>query len=93
MTKLQLQIAIIIVGLLVCIGLISIYNSTPHLFQIPVFTIIWESIKIAAEILFTLGKMIILGIWHFTTKSWTAALVAIGSVILFILWCLYERRR
>ena len=93
MTKRQLQFAIIIVGLLVFIGLLINYNNTPHYFQIPIFKIIWGSIKVAAEILLALGKMIVIGIWQFATKSWVGGLVTIGSVALFTLWCLYQRKK
>ena len=93
MTKRQLQFAITIIGLIVFIALLINYYNTPHYFQIPIFKIIFESLKMAAEILFTLSEMITIGIWHLTTKSWTNGLIIIGSISLFTLWYLYQHKK
>jgi len=92
MSKRQLGILIGVVGFLVIFGIFVLTNSSPHYFKIPIFQIIYESLKFAAVLFYEITKMIIVGIWHFITKSWLSGLVVAGVVVLFIILHAYKRR-
>jgi len=93
MNKRQLGIIIGMIGLLVIVGIIVLANSGPHYFKIPIFQIIFEGLKIAAVIIYELSKMIIIGIWHATTKSWLSGLITLGVMVVGILLFIYQRIR
>lgn len=92
MSKRQLGIIIGIVGLLVVVGLFALAsNSGPHYFKIPVFQMVYESLKFAAVLFYEISKMIIIGVWHAVTKSWLSGLVSLGLVVLLALLYMYRR--
>lgn len=83
--KIFLILAVIVVGTLVEIGLISMANSGP--FKINGFEIISQSLFVAWVII----KMVAILFWQTITGSWISFLVFIGIIILVILKYAVER--
>ncbi len=89
--KQLLAFAIIILLFFITIGCFVLAKNQSGMFQIPIFSILYESVKIGFQFAYGFIKMFGLAIWGVVTDSWISILVMIGIIIVYMLKRIYYR--